>query len=62
MVRKMILWRQAEKLWVVQSGESFGEASVVAFQYLKGAYKNKGEGLFIWEDSDGTSGNGLKLK
>ncbi|GAB0206690.1 hypothetical protein GRJ2_003134600 [Grus japonensis] len=35
---------------------------IVAFQYLKGAYRRDGEGLFIRECSDRTRGNGLKLK
>jgi len=34
----------------------------VAFQYLKGAYKQEGEWLFTRVDSDGTSGNGFKLR
>ena len=35
---------------------------IVAFQYLKGAYKQEGEQLFMREDSDRTRGNGLKLR
>ncbi|GAB0188969.1 mitochondrial enolase superfamily member 1 [Grus japonensis] len=35
---------------------------IVAYQYLKGAYRKAGEGLFIRECSDRTRGNGLKLK
>ncbi|KAK4831784.1 hypothetical protein QYF61_019097 [Mycteria americana] len=35
---------------------------IVAFQYLKGAYRKDGEGLFIKECSDRTSSNGFKLK
>ncbi|GAB0184130.1 mitochondrial enolase superfamily member 1 [Grus japonensis] len=35
---------------------------IVAFQYLKGAYRKGGEGLFIRECSDRTRGNGFKLK
>ncbi|GAB0185713.1 hypothetical protein GRJ2_001036600 [Grus japonensis] len=35
---------------------------IVAFQYLKGAYRKAGEGLFIRECSDRTRGNGFKLK
>jgi len=34
----------------------------VAFQYLKGAYKQEGEWLFTIVDSDRTSGNGFKLR
>ncbi|GAB0207522.1 hypothetical protein GRJ2_003217900 [Grus japonensis] len=33
-----------------------------AYQYLKGAYRQAGEGLFIRECSDRTRGNGFKLK
>ncbi|GAB0177238.1 mitochondrial enolase superfamily member 1 [Grus japonensis] len=35
---------------------------IVAFQYLKGAYRKDGEGLFMKECSDRTRGNGFKLK
>jgi len=35
---------------------------IVAFQYLKGAYKQEGERLFVRVDSDRTRGNGLKLR
>ena len=35
---------------------------IVAFQYLKGAYKQEGERLFMRVDSDRTRGNGLKLR
>ena len=34
---------------------------IVAFQYLKGAYKQEGERLFTRVDSDRTRGNGFKL-
>jgi len=34
----------------------------VAFQYLKGAYKQEGERLIMWFDSDRTRGNGSKLR
>ena len=33
---------------------------IVAFQYLKGTYKQEGERLFTRVDSDRTRGNGLK--
>ena len=33
-----------------------------AFQYLKEAYRKTGEGHFVRECSDGTRGNGFKLK
>ena len=35
---------------------------IVAFQYLKGTYKQEGEWLFTRVDSDRTRGNGFKLR
>jgi len=35
---------------------------MVAFQYLKGAYKQEGERLFVRVDGDRTRGNGFKLR
>jgi len=35
---------------------------IVAFQYLKGAYKQERKQLFTWSNSDRTRGNGFKLK
>ena len=35
---------------------------IVAFQYLKGAYKQEVERLFMRVDSDRTRGNGFKLR
>jgi len=35
---------------------------IAAFQYLKGAYKQEGEQLFMRVDSDRTRGNGLKQR
>uniref|UniRef100_A0A8B9FJ01 Reverse transcriptase domain-containing protein n=1 Tax=Amazona collaria TaxID=241587 RepID=A0A8B9FJ01_9PSIT len=35
---------------------------LAAFQYLKGAYRDAGEGLFIRDCSERTRGNGFKLK
>ena len=35
---------------------------IVAFQYLKGTYKQEGEWLFMRVDSDRTRGNGFKLR
>ena len=35
---------------------------IVAFQYLKGAYKQEGEWLFMRVDSDRTRENGFKLR
>ena len=58
-----LLWRQAERVGVVQPGEDkLWRDLIAAFQYLKGAYRKDGEGLFTRAWSDGTRGNGLKLK
>ncbi|GAB0206487.1 hypothetical protein GRJ2_003114300 [Grus japonensis] len=35
---------------------------IAAYQYLKGAYRKDGEGLFMRECSDRTRSNGFKLK
>jgi len=35
---------------------------IAAFQYLNGAYRKAGEGLFIWTCSDRPRGNGFKLE
>ena len=35
---------------------------IVAFQYLKGAYKQEGERLFVRVDGDRTKGNGFQLR
>jgi len=35
---------------------------IAAFQYLKGAYRKAGEGLFIWACRNRTRGNGFKLE
>ena len=35
---------------------------LAAFQYLKGAYRKDGEGLFTRACSDRTRGNGFKVK
>ena len=38
------------------------EDLIVAFQYLKGTYKQEWERLFMRVDSDRTRGNGFKLR
>ena len=38
------------------------EDLIVAFQYLKGTYKQEGERLFMRVDSDRTRGNGFKMR
>ena len=35
---------------------------IVAFQYLKGAYKHEGEWLFMRVDRDRTRGDGFQLR
>ena len=35
---------------------------IVVFQYLKGAYEQKGKWLFKWVHSDRTRGSGIKLR
>ena len=46
-----------EKRWL------WGERDlIVAFQYLKGLYKQEGGRLFTRVDSDTTRGNGFKLR
>ena len=35
---------------------------IASFQYLKGDYKQEGNQLFTWVNSDKTRGNGLKLR
>ena len=47
-----IVWLGEEKL--------LGDL-IMAFQYLKGAYKREGEQLFTRVDSDRTMGSDLKL-
>ncbi|KAK4814164.1 hypothetical protein QYF61_009982 [Mycteria americana] len=52
-----------EGVGVVQPGEERLRGDLTAaFQYLKGAYKKAGEGLFTRACSDRTRGNGFKLK
>ena len=35
---------------------------IAAFQYLKGAYRKDGEGVFIMDSSDRMRGDSFKLK
>ncbi|KAJ7397580.1 hypothetical protein BTVI_133981 [Pitangus sulphuratus] len=51
----------AESLLSLEKKRLWGDP-VVAFQYLKGAHKEDGEGPFTTAYSDSTRGNGFKLK
>ena len=35
---------------------------MAAIKYIKGAYREGGKGLFIWECSDKTKGNDFQIK
>jgi len=41
---------------------TLGEDLIVSFQYLKGAYKQKGDLLYTWSVSARTRGNNFKLQ
>jgi len=45
-----------------QEKRRFQKDLIAAFQYLKGAYRKGGEGLFTRACHDRTNGNGFKLK
>jgi len=48
-------------LFRLEKGRLWGDL-IVAFQYLKGAYKQEGQRLFTGVDSGTTRGNGFKLR
>ena len=55
-----LLQRQAEGAGLVQSGEEKAPGHfIVAFQYLKGAYKQEGDQLFTQSDSDRSRWSGF---
>ena len=67
-----IMWREPEQFYYEDRLSVRGSFSlekrrlwgdlVVAFQYLKGSYKQEGDQLFLWSNSDRTRENGFKLK
>jgi len=48
--------------WFSLEKRKLQEDLIAAFQYLKGAYRKAGEGLFVRERSDRTRSNGFKLR
>lgn len=48
-------------MFSLENGRLCGD-HIVAFQYIVGAYRKAGQGLFVMECSDRAGGSGFKLK
>ena len=59
--RAALLWGKIEGTGLVYLGEGSKGDLTVAFQYLNGVYKQEGDLLFMWSNSE-TKGNDFKLK
>ena len=57
-----LLWGKAGRAGAVQPGEEKAAGRSSSLPVPEGAYKKAGEGLFTRTCSDGTRGNGFKLK
>jgi len=54
---------RVKEMWLLFLEERrLREDLIAAFQYLRRVYKQEGDHLFTWPDSDRTRGNGFKLK
>lgn len=58
-----LLWRQIKGVRLVLLREEKAEGDLtVALQYLKRAYKQERDQLYIWSNADKTSRNAFKLQ
>lgn len=56
-----LLRKHLEGIGLVQLGEENAPENLIAtFQYLKGSYKQEGNRLYPWSNSDRTRRNGFK--